>query len=139
VLALGEIPEMQAPAVFAAEQNLGNETVFERVGRAPLAGDHRVVAEMPPGIIAELLRSAVDLPAAERLETLLIHDEDAAGRLAIFVAQRSDIDPTRPAVDRVRAGIAGLVGKLCRLDHLDDLGRARIWFGIENVDARGAQ
>src|SRR5207249_10217507 len=99
----------------------------------------RVVAEMPPGIIAELLRSAVDLPAAERLETLLIHDADAAGRLAIFVAQRSDIDPTRPAVDRVRAGIAGLVGKLCRLDHLDDLGRARIWFGIENVDARGAQ
>src|SRR5260370_36820933 len=77
MLALGEIPEMQAPAVFAAEQNFGNETVFERVGRAPLAGDHRVVAEMPPGIIAELLRSAVDLPAAERLETLPIHNKDA--------------------------------------------------------------
>src|SRR5262249_16013107 len=86
VPALGEIPEMQAPAVFTAEQNFRNEAVLEGVRRAPLAGNHGVVAEMPPRVITELLRSAVDLPTAKGLETLVIHDEDAAGRLAVLVS-----------------------------------------------------
>src|SRR6059058_1503224 len=51
-----------------------NGLVLKRIWRAPLAGDHCVVAEMPPYIVTELLRPAIDLPAAERLETLLIHD-----------------------------------------------------------------
>src|SRR5215831_15912235 len=139
VRALGEIPEMQASAVFAAEQNFRNEAVLERVGGAPFAGDHRVVAEVPPGVITELLRSAVDLPAAEGLETLVIHDEYAARRLAILVSEGRDIDAARSAVDGMRPGIAGLVRKLRRLDDLDDFRRPRIGFGVENVDARGAQ
>src|SRR6266540_4138938 len=139
VLALGEVPEMQAPAVFAAEQNFRDETVLKRIWRAPLAGDHRVVAEMPPYIVTELLRPAIDLPAAERLETLLIHDEHAARCFAVFVSQRCDIDAPGSAVDGVRAGIAGLFGKLRRLDHLHDFRRTRIGLGVENVDARRAQ
>src|SRR5262245_66086358 len=109
VPALGEIPEMQAPAVFAAEQNFRNEAVLEGVGRAPFAGNHGVVAEMPPRVITELLRSAVDLPTAKGLETLVIQHEAAPGRLAILVSEGRDIDAPGPAVDGVRAGIEGLL------------------------------
>src|SRR5262249_49454818 len=85
------------------------------------------------------LRSAVDRPAAEGLETLVIHDEDAAGRLAVLVSEGGDIDAPGPAMDGMRAGIAGLVRKLRRLDDFDDFRRPRIGVGVENVDARGAQ
>src|SRR5262245_19123739 len=136
VLAFGEVPEMQAPAVFAAEQNFRNETVLERIGCAPFAGDHRVIAEMPPCVVAELLRSALDLPTAERLERLLIHDEDAAGCLAVLVSERGDVDAPGSAMDGVRARVSGLLSKLFRLDGLDDFGRARIGPGTANVVSR---
>ncbi len=139
VLALGEIPEVQPAAVLAAEQHFRHEPVLERVGRAPFAGHHGVVAEMPPDVIGELLRPAIDLPAAERLEALVIHHEDAARRLAVRVAERRDVDAARPAMDGVRARVAGLLGDLLRLDHLDDLRLARVGLGVEDVDARGAQ
>jgi hypothetical protein len=48
VPALGEVPEVRAAAIFAAEQDFRNEAVLEGVGRAPLAGYRGVVAEMPP-------------------------------------------------------------------------------------------
>ena len=51
VLAPGEVPEVQTAAVFAAEQDFRNQPVLEGVGRAPLARHHRVVAEMPPGVV----------------------------------------------------------------------------------------
>ena len=139
VLALVQIPEVQLAAVFGAEQDFRHEPVLERVGRAPFAGDHRVVAEMPPGVIGELLRPAVDLPAAERLEGLVVHEKNAAGRLALGVAERRDVDALRAAMDRVRARVAGLFGDLLRLDHLDDLRVPRIGLGVEDVDARRAQ
>ena len=70
MLALVQIPEMQAPPVFCPEQNLGDQTVLDRVRRAPFARHQRVVAEMPPRIVGENLRAAVNLPAAEHLEGL---------------------------------------------------------------------
>ena len=138
-LRLVKSQKCSSPAVFAAEQDLRNEPVLERVGRAPFAGDHGVVAEMPPGVVGELLRPAIDLPAAERLEALVIHHEHAARRLAVLVAERRDVDAARPAMDGVRAGVAGLLGDLLRLDGLDELGIARVGLGVEDVDARGAQ
>src|SRR5262245_63878674 len=90
--ALGEIPEMQAAAVFAAKQDLGNETIFECVGGAPLTGHHRVIAEMPPPVITEKLRSTVDFPTAERLEAFVVHQEDPAGRLSLGVAARRHLN-----------------------------------------------
>src|SRR5262249_32820080 len=139
VLAFVEIPEMQAAAVLAAEQHLRDQPVLERVGRAPLAGDHGVMAEMPPRIIGELLRSAIDFPAAEWLARLVIPDEDAARRLAVLGGERSNIDAAGTAMDGVRSRVAGLLGDLLRLDHLDDLRAARIRLGVEDVNARGTQ
>src|SRR5262249_27565516 len=115
------------------------ESVLEGVGRAPFAGDHRVVAEMPPSIVAELLRPAVDLPASERLETLVIQHEDAARRLAVLGAERGHVDTARAAMHGMRPRVAGLFRKLLRFDHLDDLGGAGIGLGVKNVDAGGAQ
>ena len=121
VLALVQIPEVQPPAILGAEQHLRDQAVLERVGRAPFAGDQRVVAEMPPGVVGEMLRAAIDLPLAAHVEGLVVHQEDAARALALAVAERRDIDAFRAAMDGVRARIAGLVGDLGRLDHLDDL------------------
>src|SRR5215470_5156740 len=136
VRALDEVPEMQPAAVSAAQQDLGNETVLDRVGCAPFAGHQRVVAEVPPAVIGELLRPAVDLPAAERLEALMINDEDTARGLAVLIAQRRDINAARSAMDRMRAGIAGLLGDFARFDRFDQSRLARIGLGVEDVDAR---
>src|SRR5262249_60085977 len=111
----GEIPEVQLAPIPAAEQHLRDEAVLERVRRAPFARHHGVVAEMPPAVIGELLRPALDLPAAERLERLVIHHEDAARRLPLGVAERRDVDAARTAMGRVRAGGGRLLGDLRRL------------------------
>src|SRR5882672_12198634 len=66
VRAPGEIPEMQAVAISAAEQDFRNKAILECIGRAPFARHHRVVAEVPPAVITELLRPAVDLPSSEQ-------------------------------------------------------------------------
>ena len=103
VLALVQVPEMQPPAIFGAEQNFRDQAVLEGIGRSPLARDQRVVTEMPPGIICEMLRPAVDLPLAAHIERLVVHQEHAARSLALAVAQRRDIDAFRAAMHRVRA------------------------------------
>src|SRR6516225_11074293 len=108
MLALGEIPEMQAPAVFAAKQNFRHQSIFKCIGRAPLASDHGIEAEMPPCVVTKLLRAAIDFPAAERLEGLVIHNKDTAGRLAVLVAERGHIDAARAAVHGVGPRVAGL-------------------------------
>jgi hypothetical protein len=95
--------------------------------------------EMPPRVVGELLRSAVDFPASKRLERLVIHHEDAAWCLAILVAERRDVDAAGAAMDGVRSRIAGLLGDLFRLDRLDQRRLARVGLGIEDVDTRGAQ
>ena len=76
VSAFGEVPEVQPPSVFGTENELRNEAVLEHVGGAPLARYHRVVPEMPPGVIAELLRPTIDLPSAKRLEAFVVHYEN---------------------------------------------------------------
>src|ERR1700732_3233519 len=121
MLAPGEVPEVQPAAVLAPEQDLGNEAVLDRIGRAPFARHHGVVAEVPPAVIGELLRAALDLPAAERIERLVVHDENAARRLAVLVAERRDVDAAGPAMDGGWAGVAGLLGGFRRLDRLDQL------------------
>src|SRR5215831_7811736 len=130
---------MEPSAIPRAEQDFGDQSVFERVRGAPFAGDQGIVAEVPPGIVGEVLLPAVDLPLAAYVERLVIHQEYSTRTLALAVSQGRDIDAFRPAVDRVRPGIASLVSDLVRLDHLDDLGGPRVGLGVEDVDARRPQ
>ena len=130
---------MQPPAVLGAEQHLGDEAVLEGVGRAPFAGHHRVVAEMPPRVIGEMLRAAIDLPLPAHIERFRVHEEDAAGALAFAIAKRRHVDAFRAAMDGVRARIAGARRDLGGLDDLDDLGLLRVGLGVEDVNARRSQ
>ncbi len=139
VLALVQIPEMQPTPVLGAQQHLGDQAVLESIRRTPFAGHHRVVSEMPPGIIGEVLRSTVHFPLASDVEALVIHQEDAARPLAFSIAEGGDVDALGPAMDGVRSRIARFVGDLLGFDHLDDRGLARIGLGVEDVNARGAQ
>ena len=133
MLALVEVPEVQPASIFAAEQDLRNEPVLERVGRSPFAGHHRVVAEMPPEIIGELLRAPVHLPLAEHVEAFGIEQEYAARRLALGVSERVHIDSLGAAMDGVHARIPGLFGDFLRLDDPDDLRISRIRLGVDDV------
>src|SRR6202022_1023369 len=88
----GEGPEVQPPSVFGTENELRNEAVLEHVGGAPLARYHRVVPEMPPGVIAELLRPTIDLPSAKRFEAFVVHYENPAGGPPLGISERRHID-----------------------------------------------
>src|SRR3712207_7872312 len=46
---------------------------------------HGVVTQVPPAIIRQLLRAPVDLPPAQGLEGLMVHDQYAARCLALRV------------------------------------------------------
>ena len=139
VLALMQVPEVQLATILALQQHLGDQAVLERLGRAPLAGHQRVMPEVPPHVIGQLLRAAVDLPAATHLEGLVVHEEHTAGGLARGVAQGGNVDALRSAVHGMRAGIPGPVGHLLRRNHFDNVRMARVWLDIQNVDARGPQ
>src|SRR5829696_7195784 len=131
-----EIPDMQRVAVLAAEKQLGNHAVLDHLRRAPLARDHRVVTEMPPEVIRQVLRSAIALPATLNLERLWIEHEDAAGAVAVSVAERVDVDAVGPAVHGVRTAVTGLPDDLLGLDHLHEGRLPRIGCGVEDVDPR---
>jgi hypothetical protein len=97
------------------------------------------MAEMPPGIVGELLRPAVDFPAPKHFEILVVHEEDAAGSLSLGIAHRGDVHAFRAAMHCMRTAIAGALGEFGRLDHLDDLWLSRIGLGVDDVNARGTQ
>ena len=48
---------------------------------APLAADERVVPQVPPRVVGEVLRSAVLLPGADHVERAVVEEGDAAGSL----------------------------------------------------------
>ena len=137
VRALVEVPDVQLVAVLVAQQQLADQAVLDHVRRAPLGRDDRAEVEVPPEVVGQLLRAAVVLPRALDREVVVVEQEDAARAVALGVAERRDVDPVRPAVDRVRARVAGLGGDLVLADRLDDLRVAAL--GVDDVDVRGAQ
>src|SRR4051812_48589546 len=134
-----QVPEVQLVAVLTVEEQLGLHPALDHLWRAPLAADQRVVAEMPPEVVVQVLRAAVDLPPAEDVEGVVIEHEDAAGTAAVGGPESADVDAIRSAVDRVPIGVAGLRRDLFGLDRLDDAGPQGVGFGIDDVDARGAE
>ena len=140
VRALLEVPDVELVAVLVAEQQLADEAVLDHVRRAPLAGDDRVVVEVPPEVVGELLRAAVVLPGALDREVVVVEQEDAAGAVAVGVAERA-----RRRSRRGRSGsCAGACSRSCarsrrRSMTLASLGCARVVLDVDDVDARGAQ
>src|SRR5437667_3095151 len=60
-----EVPNMQLVTIAAGQQNVRIHTVLHHVWSAPLARNQCVEAKVPPEIVSQCLRSAVDLPLAE--------------------------------------------------------------------------
>jgi hypothetical protein len=76
--ALGHAPEVQVVAELAAEQVLGVEARLEHRRSAPLGGDHGVVVEVPPAVVAEELVAPVVFPGADHVEAVVVEQGDPA-------------------------------------------------------------
>src|SRR5262249_25057886 len=134
-----QIPDMNAAPIFATEENLRFQPFLKHVGSPPFAGDHRVVTEMPPEVIGQVLWSPVHFPLSKRLEGFTIDQEDASWPASLWRPQSADIDAFRPTMNGMGPGVAGAFHDFFRLDDLDDFGFAGIRFGIEDVNTRRAQ
>src|SRR4029453_4074570 len=91
-------------------------------------------------VIVPGLRAAIDLPTPEDIECLAIHDEYAGrsiGAVLAAAAERADVDAFRPAVNCVRARVAGLFEYLLGFDDFMNLRLGRIRFRIDDINAGG--
>src|SRR5713101_6831354 len=118
-----QVPYVEPMAIVTLDQALDAEPVLEHVGCAPFAGDRDVVAEVPPEIVSEELRTAVDLPLTEHVEALMVQQKDPAGTAAVGAAHCAYVDRVGAAMERMRATVAGARRDLLGLNHLDDFRR----------------
>src|SRR5438046_7392365 len=109
--------------VTALQQDVRVHAVLDHFRRAPLAGDHRVVAEVPPEIVCQILRAAVQLPATADLEGVVVDDEDAARAVTGRGPEGADVNPIGPAVAGMWPAVAGAVHDFLRLAGPDQAGR----------------
>ena len=79
---LAKVPNMKTVAVLGAEEQLGIQPAFYHVGSTPFASQHSVVPQVPPEVVSEVLRAAIDLPAPQHLERVMIEDQDATRSIA---------------------------------------------------------
>src|SRR3954447_26795087 len=112
MLTRAEIPDVQLMAVLAGEQQLRNDAVLDHVRRSPLAGDHRVLAEVPGEVVSKVLRPTVRLPGALDRKVIVVEHHETARSIAIGCAQSIDIDPIRAAVNGMGATVARLARHL---------------------------
>src|SRR5262245_42328736 len=94
---------------------------------------------MPPKIVGQVLRAAVEFPASSNLERLGIEDKDTARAFTIGGPDGVDINAIRPAMGRMWTRIASALYHRFRLNDLDDLRIPWIRLGINNVNSRRAQ
>src|SRR5438874_7573361 len=136
-----QIPEVDPMTVFVGQQILRHDSVLELRRQRPLARHHVIAWQIPPEVIVQLLRTAIELPPPEDIERLAIHDEDAGrsvGSGLAAAAEGTDIDTFRPAVDGVGPRVAGLVEDFLRLDDLVNPGLSGIGLGVDDVNPGGA-
>ena len=74
-----QIPEVKPPAVLLRHEQLRLHAMLDLRRCPPFARDHRVPTKVPPEVVRQLLRSALDLPGAKRLEGVVVEHEDSPG------------------------------------------------------------
>ncbi|GBD18865.1 hypothetical protein HRbin27_01365 [bacterium HR27] len=131
-----QVPNMNTVTVFPGQEFLSEYAVFDHPRCAPLARDHRVVAEVPPEVVVEILVATIDLPPSEHLERVMVEDENATGAFSFRSPECRNVDAVRTAVHGVGPGVIGALVKFFRLDHLDDARCGRIFLRIEDRDVR---
>src|SRR5262245_2836514 len=73
-----QVPDMNVAPILATEENLWFQPILKDVGSCPCAGDHRVVDEMTPEVIGQVLWSPVHFPLSKHIERFTIEQEDAS-------------------------------------------------------------
>src|SRR5262249_52082738 len=135
---LSKVPPVESVAITALEQNVRVYAIFDHIGSAPFAGDHRVATQMPPEVVGQILRSPIRLPFPHDIEALGIHREDAARPIPTGRSQRTPVDTVGPAVDSVGRRVTGTRGEFLRLDHLHDFRVCWVGLGVDDMNPRGA-
>jgi hypothetical protein len=136
----GEIPEVDALSVAAGADVCDVEAALVGVGLAELRRDQDVLAWLVPEVVAQPGRGTAVLPAALELEGAGVEHREAAGAVAVGVAEHADHDVVaRHAVDGVRARVARLLDELLRLDDLLDPRRPRVVGDVDDMDPRRAE
>src|SRR5919112_1408218 len=130
-----QVPYMKLMTIAALQEYLGVEPALDHVRRTPLAGDHGVIAQVPPEVVGEVLRPPLDLPAPQRIKAFVVHDEDAARAISIGCAERTYINALRAAMDGVGAAVTRTLVHLVGLYHLDDARLPRVGLGVDDVEA----
>src|SRR5215813_2748267 len=134
-----QIPDMNAAPILATEENLRFQPFLEGVGSPPFAGDHRVVAEMPPEVVGQVLWPPVHFPLSKHIEGFTIEQKDASWPASLLRSQSAHIDAFWPTMNGMGPGVSGAFHDFFRFDDLDDFRFAWIRFGIYDVNARRAQ
>src|SRR5580704_15768806 len=122
-------------AIPTLQQNLGVHSRFDHTRRAPFAGNQRVVSQMPPEVIAEILRPAIDFPLPENIEAVRVQHEYASGSLPVRCTERAEENPVRATMDGVWAAISGTGSDRLRFNDLDDFRFAWIGLRIDDVNS----
>src|SRR3984893_1541167 len=136
-----KIPEMNSMTVLVREQIFRDDPVLELRRQRPFTCHHVVARQVPPEIIMQVLWSAIDLPAAEDIERLAVHDEHARwpiGAILAAAAERADVYAFRTAMNRVGPRITGLLEDLLWLDDLVNFCLGGIGLRVNDINARGA-
>ncbi len=137
VLARTHVPEVQPVPVFAAEQQLGDDSVLDHRRGRPLRCHQHVVIDVPPDVVRQVLVASVLLELADDVKIRVVEQGHPAGAvLAVGAAQAGDVQVAGAAVHGVRAGVASPLAEFGRPEHLRDLGRRRVGLRVENIDAR---
>src|SRR5258707_4946522 len=79
-------------AILVREQIFRDDSVLELRQQPPFTCQHVIAWQVPPEIIVQVLAPAIDLPAAENVKRLTIHDEHARwaiGAVLTAAAERS--------------------------------------------------
>ena len=131
---------MQAAAVAPGGDVCGVEPALVRVRLAELGGGEHVLARLVPEVVVERRVRAAVLPPALDLERARVQDGEAAGAVAVGVAEHADHHVVaRHAVHGMGAREAGLGDQLLGLDHLLDPRPPRVVGDVDDVDPRGAE
>src|SRR5438034_273516 len=133
-----QIPDMHLMSIFAAEEEVRLQSVFDHVRRAPFATQQRIETQMPPEIVMQKLWASIHLPLTQDFERLTIEHENTAGTVAIGGSEGANVNAFRSAVNRMRTRIVSVSKNFFRLDHLDDLWFSRIGLDVDDVNARRA-
>src|SRR5215467_14736447 len=118
---LVQVPDMNLVTVLAGQQQLWIDAIFYHIRSAPFGRNHRVVSQVPPQIVSQLLWAAILFPRPLQLKRVRIHQENASRAVSASRSECAPVDGVRSTMKCMRRRVAGLLYELVRLNHLHTL------------------